>query len=158
MKRKEFKIGDTVHWLRQTNFREGKVMNIGQKFLITDDDIIDHHLCDEDVVHVQFQNGDVNTFSLDGRFTKNQSRSLFFEYFEINIPLEAIEKHDLPNLKVNQKVIVWDGDRSAELQRCFSHFEDNKIYCFTDGCTSWSAYSRHHVIGWDHYEIINDNC
>ena len=45
---------------------------------------------------------------------------------------------DLPDLKVDTKVIVRPCYGGKSYARYFSHFEDGKMYCFKDGATSWS--------------------
>ena len=60
----------------------------------------------------------------------------------------------IPELKKDDPVIVWNDGFDAREHRHFSHFENNVIYCFMHGKTSWTAnYREPYRCQWDHFEI-----
>jgi len=88
------------------------------------------------------------TYTQNGNFyEEDSSPSLFWKEQLVDL------SKPLPNLKVNQKVIVWD-DNSTKYYRHFYDFEDNgNIVTFKDGTTSWSSTG---VRSWENYEVLED--
>lgn len=90
------------------------------------------------------------TFTSDGRqYTCSAAPTLFLNKFKI--PDEAY-RPPRPDLKVDDKVIVWD-DESRKHHRHFKRWtEDGKIECFGGGETSWSN-DRGGSSSWNYYAI-----
>jgi len=79
---------------------------------------------------------------------------LFWNEFEI--PQEAFIKPQ-PKLEPDTKVLVWNEkscfNESRKHNRYFSHFDkDGKIFCYEQGCTSWSATTTQVWDKWELYE------
>jgi len=56
-----------------------------------------------------------------------------------------------PNLKVDDKVLVWDAKSLKKYKRYFKGWnKDDKIVCFSLGTTSWSAENEN---TWDYWEL-----
>jgi hypothetical protein len=71
-------------------------------------------------------------------------------------PVPGREPKRRPDLKVDQKVLVWDVDKASAKKRHFSHFGgDGKIYAFNCGNTSWSEPS-YKTTSWNHYEVVEE--
>jgi hypothetical protein len=75
---------------------------------------------------------------------------LFWNEFEI--PSKAFIK-PLPKLEVDAKVLVWNDSSEIKEKRYFSHFNKGRIYCYEQGCTSWSGTTAH---DWDNWEIYKE--
>ena len=92
------------------------------------------------------------SYSIEGRSAEWHNFPLLF-WNEFKIPLEAFIK-PLPKLEVDTKVLVWKYDDDYKRKRYFSHFnKEGKIYCYEQGCTSWSATTTQ---AWDNYEIYKE--
>jgi hypothetical protein len=60
---------------------------------------------------------------------------------------------DVPDLKVDDKVIVWNKTGFSRHNRHFSHFDGSgKINCFIGGNTSFT--SEEGTASWVHYETV----
>lgn len=63
---------------------------------------------------------------------------------------------ELPDLKVDDKVMVRNSDEDLWKRRHFSHFDHNgRVVCFDAGCTSWSA--DDYVAPWNHWRLPNED-
>lgn len=71
---------------------------------------------------------------------------------------DLVEVTPYDDLKVDDKVIVWDNDDPINRvgQRHFSHIEGSKIYCFAEGRTSWTANGPDDIIPWDNCKKADD--
>jgi hypothetical protein len=101
-------------------------------------------------VRVLFNNGNGEDFTKDGkRYEESPLPSLFLNKFEI--PKEA----NLPNLKVDDKVVVWmSGMSNDRHKRYFKRFDKGCIVCFYDGKTSFSDTGQETT--WDWFEVVNE--
>ena len=86
-----------------------------------------------------------------GCFSTRSGKPVLF-WNEFKIPQEAFIK-PLPKLVKDTKVLVWNNSR--KYKRYFSYFDrDGKIYCYEQGCTSWSATTSQ---SWDNWELYKEN-
>ena len=88
-------------------------------------------------IHVCFQNGDYETYTLGGFYDdKDKTQYLFWDEIVIEAPVKP-----MPVLQVDAKVLVWDVPEIKH-KRHFSHFDAHGyIYTFTDGKTSFTSRS-----------------
>ena len=96
-------------------------------------------------------------YTFDGKCTFNYLNPVLF-WNEFEIPQEAFIK-PLPQLEKDTKVLVWNENNSfnesRKHKRYFSHFDkDGRIYCYEQGCTSWSATTTQ---AWDIWELYEKN-
>jgi hypothetical protein len=90
-------------------------------------------------------------YTYTGCFSNTKGRQVLF-WNEFKIPQEAFIK-PLPKLVKDTKVLVWNNSR--KYKRYFSYFDrDGKIYCYEQGCTSWSATTSQ---SWDNWELYKEN-
>jgi hypothetical protein len=82
--------------------------------------------------------------------TISERPTLFWNEFEI--PPEAFIKPQ-PKLAKNTKVLVWNDSPEIKEKRYFSHFNKGRIYCYEQGCTSWSGTTAH---DWDNWELYKE--
>lgn len=107
-------------------------------------------------IHVKNELGQSAVYSKFGKEDNDDAyQSLYFSNPMIVAPEEPVR---LPDLKVDDKVIVWDNDGETA-PRYFSHFtKDGKICCFSDGATSFSVDKDSNglprITIWDNYEIV----
>lgn len=56
-------------------------------------------------------------------------------------------KVDWSKVKVDTPILVWDGDGDEKLTRHFAKYEDDMVFAWEDGMTSWSTKVK---IRWEH--------
>lgn len=92
---------------------------------------------------------DTSTFEEGGfKMVGDKYPSLFWkeQTFDLTKPL--------PDLKLDDKVIIWDND-SAKYGRHFCRFDpDGKIVTFDGGLTSWTSGGR--TTAWSNWELPDD--
>lgn len=88
-------------------------------------------------------------YTFDGRSSLDYITPVLF-WNELEIPPEAYIK-PLPKLEKDTKVLVWNDSSEIKEKRYFSHFNKGKIYCYEQGCTSWSGTTAH---DWDNWEFF----
>ena len=76
---------------------------------------------------------------------------------EFKFPPEVYIK-SLPKLEKDTKVLVWNDkgcfNDSIKRKRYFSHFDrDGRIYCYDQGCTSWSGAT---YTAWNAWELYKE--
>ena len=97
-------------------------------------------------VAVEFDNGAYRTYTLLGRLYISDHRpTLFWDEVVVEAPAKP-----MPVLQVDAKVLVWNYGSRTKYCRHFSHFENNNIYVFDKGLTSWTGISKS---AWDHWEL-----
>ena len=98
-------------------------------------------------IRAKFPNGMDRLFMLCGRLNENDvTPDLYLAKPEI------IEKEPLPDLPVDEPVLVRTSERGGWVERHFSHFDDDgKMHCFNDGKTSWTA--RGCTLPWNHWKL-----
>ena len=89
------------------------------------------------------------SFTLEGRrCAGSKNPTIFWDKIEFKIP----KKRQLPNLKVDTKVIVWDTEGEPKKRRYFKEFnKDGKITCFVKGATSWATSN---TVEWKYWELV----
>ena len=98
-------------------------------------------------IAVYFPEDEFETYTAGGLHDEDDiTQSLFWDEVVIEAPVKP-----MPALKVNAKVLVWMADSSNKYCRHFSHFENNDIYVFDKGLSSWTG---HTASAWDHYEVV----
>ena len=75
-----------------------------------------------------------------GRFTIEALNNLKFKL-----------KSDLPDYKVDQRIMVRKGGSLLWTGRHFAYFEDGKAACWTGGCTEWTSDGT--VTIWDFHRL-----
>jgi len=87
------------------------------------------------------------SFTLTGRrYAGSKNPILFWDKIEFEIP-----KRQLPYLKVDTKVIVWNSGDDVKKKRHFKEFnKDGVITCFVHGTTSWTSNTSS---AWEYWEI-----
>lgn len=112
-------------------------------------------------LRAKFTNSDkawqICSYSIDGRAMEFHKFPILF-WNEFKVPAEAFIK-PLPQLEKDTKVLVWNQkdcfNESRKHNRYFSHFDkDGRIYCYEQGCTSWSATTTQ---SWDNWELYKDD-
>jgi hypothetical protein len=141
---KNAQIGDRVWdvrygWGEITELNKSCVYSLTAKF-INNDDALQHY-----------------SYTVEGKATVFHNFPILF-WNEFKAPSEAYIK-PLPKLTKDTKVLVWDENdlfnKSRKHKRYFSHFsEDGKIYCYEQGCTSWSATTTQ---VWDNWELYKEH-
>lgn len=75
---------------------------------------------------------------------------------KFNLHVEGAESWSWADIKNNKAVpellpltplIVWNNDERYPMKRIFSHFKDEKVWCFDDGSFSGPTSS------WNHYKV-----
>lgn len=105
-------------------------------------------------LEVEFNNGDVKYFTMDGKlFNDDTLPILFWDEVKPIVP----PKKPKPKLKNNAKVLVWNSSayniNSEVHNRYFSHFNDKGTLCtYPNGTTSWSTDG--HTEQWDNYKVV----
>ena len=97
---------------------------------------------------VRFEKGYNSSYTLDGRIMSEAKQGLYHGHIEFTVTTKPIR----PDLKVDDRVIVWSDGTAYRYKRYFKEWGvDGKINCFAGGCTSWNdgGYCTH----WDNYEI-----
>ena len=109
--------------------------------------IIDHFLSrTEYPLTVEFENGELKTYTLWGRFrVKDLNPTLFWDEVKFEVP-----EKPLPKLEVDTKVLVWCKGDELKLKRHFSHFKNGDCHTFDGGRTSWTGGS---TSAWDNWEL-----
>ena len=97
---------------------------------------------------VHFDGIGIKTFDFEGRLFYEPTPTLFWNEFKI--PKEAFEKPK-PKLEVDTPVWVWDNCKSEKLLRFFSHFNNGRIYTFSEGRDS--SYKPSARISWNYWEL-----
>jgi len=102
-------------------------------------------------IAVAFENDNKDYFTKYGYlYTFDINPSLFLSEFKIS---DEAYKPPLPDLKIDDKVIVWRYDNEKH-RRHFSHFnKSNKIHCFENSKTSWTTGS---TVFWEDWELPED--
>lgn len=90
------------------------------------------------------------TFTPDGRQCKRSAAPTLF-LNEFKIPDEAYIP-PRPNLRVDDKVIVWEAGHNKHYRHFKEWASNGKIVCFDDGCTSWSG-AHGKSSSWDYYTV-----
>jgi len=123
--------GDKVTWLRGAH---GEIIDI---------DISGIHTTFE----VLFSTGKRSMFCFE------ENPTLFKGHVDIKITTTPSR----PDLKVDDKVVVWDDDCPALIRkRHFSSWSDNgKIITFSGGASAYTIDERNIQDEWDHYEIYD---
>ena len=88
-------------------------------------------------------------YTFDGRSSLDYITPVLF-WNELEISPEAFIK-PLLKLEKDTKVLVWDDSSEIKEKRYFSHFSKGRIYCYYQGCTSWSGTTTH---DWDNWELF----
>lgn len=101
---------------------------------------------------VKFVNNIEQNFTYDGRY---QFKDLHPELFHSEVKFEVPPK-PLPDLKVDAKVLVWDGGDCEKQRRHFSHFDDGIIVCFPKGLTSFTVGIGVSNVRWHNFEVVED--
>jgi len=92
-------------------------------------------------------------YSFDGKSSLEYTYQVLF-WNEFKVPIEAFVK-PLPKLEKDTKVLVWDDNNLSKRKRYFSHFsKEGTIYCYEQGCTSWTGTTSQE---WDYWELYNEN-
>lgn len=103
-------------------------------------------------VIVEFVDGIRESFTYDGRYDfKDLNPELFHSEVKFEVPPKP-----LPELKVDTKVLVWDGGDCEKQRRHFSHFVDGAIVCFPEGLTSFTTNSSRDAVHWHNFEVVED--
>jgi hypothetical protein len=103
-------------------------------------------------IKVQFDHKDrISHYTVEGRRYSNV-QELFWDEVSIEAPIKP-----LPELEVDTKLLVWNDDDDILYRRHFAYFKDGKAYCYSNGKTSWTAYSDEHVSEWDNYRVEGEN-
>lgn len=133
---KDSKVGDKV-W----SFR----MGYGVIYQIEVDD--------DYPIKVDFGDGfDKESFTYCGRyFSEDTNPVLFHSKVKFEVPPKP-----LPDLKVDAKVLVWDGGDCEKQRRHFSHFVDGAIVCFPKGLTSFTVGIGESNVRWHNFEVVED--
>jgi len=98
---------------------------------------------------VSFDEYGTKNYTIDGRDSLDAVVPVLF-WDEVK-PITPPDK-PLPKLKVDTRVLVWDGDKEDKLNRYFSHFSSNgNMHCFSVGCTSWS--SNGDTVPWANWKL-----
>lgn len=102
-------------------------------------------------VVIDFDSGGRETFTRGGLIYKDDiHQSLFWDEVEIKAPTKPKPK---PKLNKDDCVEVWNDniiDPTITYKRHFSHFEDDNIFCFENGGTSWTSIQ---TVGWNRWRI-----
>lgn len=56
---------------------------------------------------------------------------------------------DWSKVAVDTPIFVRDGENETWAKRHFAKYENGKIYTWTSGTTSWSAYGSDNIIDWE---------
>lgn len=59
---------------------------------------------------------------------------------------------DWSKVEVDTPILVWGGD-GLKCKRHFAKYENDAVYAWTDGKTSYSATDADHVTKWQHAEL-----
>jgi hypothetical protein len=95
----------------------------------------------------------IGTYTIDGKVSySDKFPTLFWD--ELEITKKAFVK-PLPKLILDTKIIVWNNDDTTKKRCHFSNFYNDKIYCFNDGHTSWTA-DVTETTSWDNYELFEE--
>jgi hypothetical protein len=76
----------------------------------------------------------------------------FYEYVKIIMEYELKSKVDWENVEVNTRILVRNNIEDEWRKRHFARYENGKIYCWVDGCTSFTAYS---TVRWTYAKLYN---
>lgn len=82
--------------------------------------------------------------SVDGYCDNNRPKWAEEEYVEPPI--------DWSKVPVDTPILVSDDD-DTWYKRYFSKYENEKIYAWSDGCTSWSACNKDYVTKWRYAKL-----
>lgn len=97
-------------------------------------------------IYVCFPNDEFKTYTAGGFYDEDDvTRSLFWDEVVIEAPAKPMSV-----LQVDAKVLVWMDGSQTRYFRHFSHFENNIIYVFDRGLSSWSG---NYTSPWDHWEL-----
>ena len=98
-------------------------------------------------IYVEFDSEGTDTFTMEGRrLSDDLNPTLFWSEVKIVVPTKP-----LPKLNKDDCVEVWNANSiypTITHKRHFSHFEDDIIFCFQDGKTSWTS---NKTLGWHHW-------
>lgn len=109
--------------------------------------VINAHNDEDYPITVEFDSGKSDTFTYEGKlYSDDTNQTLFWDEVEIKVPTKP-----LPKLNKDDCVEVWNAntiDPTITYKRHFSHFEDDVIFCFTNGGTSWTSIQ---TAGWNRW-------
>lgn len=90
---------------------------------------------------------------IQGLFAKKVIEELleFRNYIAID---EHIDCVDWENVPIDTPVYVRNNDEEDWEKRHFARFEDNKIYTWLSGTTSWTAVNKDAVFQWNYAKLV----
>ena len=63
---------------------------------------------------------------------------------------------DWSKVPVDTPILVRDGENYEWMPRYFAKFDDNRIYAWRDGSTSWSASGNYDVTRWNYAKLAEN--
>jgi hypothetical protein len=91
-----------------------------------------------------------NSYTIDGKYHIMDSFPILF-WNEFEVP-KCVFIKPLPDLKIDTKVLVWNGNGRKE-KRYFSHFDKyGNMRCFNNGVTGWINKNAA-TTAWDKWEL-----
>lgn len=73
-------------------------------------------------------------------------------YIDIEQELGIVDWSKVP---VDTPVVVWDDGDLTKKNRHFARYENDIVYAFKGGHTSWSIHDESDVIGWDNARLVD---
>ena len=110
--------------------------------------IINNRNSDAYPLIVMFADKGKDVYTLDGRVMLDAKPTLYHGHVEFTITTKPIR----PDLKVDDRVIVWNDGTKYKCKRYFKRWGlDGRIVCFTLGFTAWTSGDLQE--SWDNYEL-----
>lgn len=108
-------------------------------------------------IQVQFSQSTI-FYTIEGKIYKSAvEHTLFYRDDTYTYLTERPEpKIDWSNVKVDTKIIVGGSKNTCCYKRYFAKFEDDTIYAWTNGATSWSVEDKSEISSWNYAKLVEE--
>ena len=112
----------------------------------------DHGQSSDYPIHVRFDKGCTNCYTVCGKFyTHDINPTLFWDEIKLEIP-----KKPLPELEVDTKVLVWNNGDTKFRRHFHSFIEDGRIRTWINTASSFTADNDDCYTLWNNWELYED--